>query len=128
MSYGRIWNRQFLSPLLAVLHVDGSAVTTTTARDGLLKGQYVAQIKKGAGGDANLVTIDFERPFGKEPQVLIQEITVDCHARLEAAPTKSQVQIRTLELDGVTAENDADMYVFIFAPEHGNSLEGRYLS
>ena len=109
--------RQFLEGLIAVLEVDGSDVTTSYAKTGLDRGMHIATIKKGTGADSNLVTIKLNSPLGLAPSVLIQEITLDCVARLETAPTKQIIQIRTLELDGVTKEDDADMTVFIFGTE-----------
>jgi hypothetical protein len=47
--------------------------------------------------------------------------------RLEAAPTVDTIQIRTLELDGVTKEDDADFAVFLFSCEHGEGAEGWHL-
>ena len=109
--------RQFLEGLIAVLEVDGSDVTTSYAKTGLDRGMHIATIKKGAGADSNLVTIKLNSPLGLAPSVLIQEITLDCVARLEKATTKQIIQIRTLELDGVTKEDDADFTVFIFGTE-----------
>lgn len=125
---GRVRNRQFLRPLLMVLEVDGSAVSTTESTDGLDRGTHVATIYKGTGADSNLVTITFKRPFGTIPQVVFQEITLDCVCRLEAAATKTGLQVRTLELDGVTKEDDADFQVFLFGSDDGEYVEGKHLS
>lgn len=117
---------QFLGGLCMVFKVDGSVVTTDDGvNTGLLIGQHLATIKKGTSGDANLVTITLNRPLGQVPSVFFQEITLDCVAREETAPTNQVIQVRTLELDGTTAENDADFYVFVFGNE--GIREGKYI-
>lgn len=114
-SSQKIRTAQYLSALVAVIRVDGSAVTTSYAKTGLVVGQHLATVKKGTSADSNLVSIQLNFPLGLAPEVWIQEHTLDCVARLEAATTKAGlIQIRTLELDGTTAENDADFTVFVF--------------
>lgn len=117
---------QFLEGLCMMFKIDGSAVTTSDGvSTGLLIGQHLATIKKGTSSDANLVTITLRRPLGQVPAILMQEITLDCVAREETAPTNQVIQIRTLELDGVTAEDDADFYLFVFGNE--GIREGKYI-
>lgn len=125
---GRVRNRQFRSPTLLLFKITGASVSTTAGRDGLDVGKYVATIAKGAGADSNLITLTLNRALGTVPQVKIQEITLDCVARIEGSPTSKVVQIRTLELDGVTKEDDADLFVALFAADLGESAEGRHLS
>ena len=112
----KIRTPQYLSAELMVLEVDGSAVTTSYAKDGLVVGQHLATIKKGTSGDSNLISIQLNFQLGLTPKVFIQEKTLDCVARLEAEPTKAGlIQIRTLELDGVTGEDDADLSILVVA-------------
>lgn len=105
---------QYLEGIIAIFKVDGSAVTTSDGvNTGLTMGQHLATIKKGTGADSNLVTITLRHPLGQTPGVIFQEITLDCICREETAPTKTVIQVRTLELDATTQEDDADFYVFL---------------
>jgi hypothetical protein len=124
---GKLTQRQFKHPRCLVLDVDGSDVTTSYGNAALDCGKHCATVKKGADADSNLVTIKLKKRLGAAPQVLIQENTLDCLARLEVAVTVDEIQIRTLELDGVTKEDDADFTVFLFGPDYGESLEGWHL-
>lgn len=117
--YNSLKTRQFQDPQFFVLEVDGSAVTTSASSTGLTVGKHRATILKGTAGDANLITIAFNTPFGFAPRVFVQERTLDCVARLEADPSKTGFQIRTFELDGVTAENDADLTILVLGAEYG---------
>lgn len=110
----KVRTQQYLSAEILQITVDGSAVTTSFAKTGLTRGSHCATIKKGTAGDSNLITIRLNRPCGLAPGVFIQERTLDCVARLEAAPGLQEIQIRTLELDGTTVEDDADLDVLIF--------------
>lgn len=110
---GQFESKQFTDPELIVIEVDGSAVTTTLSTTGLVKGQHVAKVKKGEGDDSNLVTIQLNLPAGLAVTSLFQEITVDCICRREEAETKNTIQVRTLELDGTTKEDDADFLVLV---------------
>lgn len=110
---GNFESKQYTDPELIVIEVDGSEVGTSFSTDGLEKGQHVAKIKKGADADANLVTIQLNLPAGLAVTALFQPITVDCICRREAAETKNTITVRTLELDGATAENDADFIVLV---------------
>lgn len=124
MAYGRLRNRQFKRPCVLAFQVDGSDVTTSYANTGLDIGKHIATVKKGAGADSNLVTIKLNRQMGYPPFPVIQEITVDCTARVEVATTVDTIAIRTLELDGVTKEDDADFNLLLFSAEQGESCEG----
>ena len=121
---GHVYNRQFRAPVVGIFEIDGSAVTTDYAQDGLLCGLHIADVKKGSGADSNLVTLRLKRPLGTIPQVKFQPITLDCECRLEETPTDTLIKVRTLELDGVTKEDDADFVIFLFASEHGEFIEG----
>lgn len=113
-----IGQRQFLEALVAILSIDGSAVTTTLASTGLLKGQYFATIKKGTGADSNLVTIEFQNPLGMIPVFFTQMVTADCEVRPDAAPTKTGLTLRTLKSTNLaTGVDDADFYLFLFGTE-----------
>lgn len=117
---------QFLEALCMVFEIDGSAVTTSeNVSTGLLKGQHLAYIKKGAGADSNLVTITLRRPFGLPPSVLYQPITLACVPRDNAAPTNSVITIRTLAVDHIAQANDCDLRVFLFGTE--GIREGKYI-
>ena len=119
-----VTQRQFLEAQDIVLKIDGSEVTTTASKAGLTVGKHVATVKKGTGADSNLVTITLTSPLGMAPTVFFQPVTLDCLCREEVAPTKSVIQVRTLELDGVTQEDDADFNVLIKGTE--GIREGKY--
>lgn len=126
MARQPLYQPQFLESLCMVFEIDGSAVTTSeNVSTGLVKGQHLAYIKKGTSSDSNLVTITLRRPLGLAPSVFYQPITLDCTARDDVAPTTSLIKIRTLELDGVTVEDDADLRVFVFGTE--GIREGKYI-
>lgn len=113
-----VTQRQYLEGLLMAFKIDGSAVTTSAAKTGLLVGQHLATIYKGTAANSNLVTITLNKPMGLLPfTVLFQPVTLDCLCRLETDVTKTVIQVRTLELDGVTQEDDADFEMFIFGNE-----------
>ena len=107
-------SRQHLMTETIVLGVTGATVTTSDSSTGLNYGANLATIKKGVSADSNLVTITLKHPLGLVPRVLIQEKTLDCVARLETTPTRTVIQIRTMELDGVTKEDDADFDVYVY--------------
>lgn len=107
-------SRQHLMTETLVFSVDGSEVTTNDDDNtGLDYGSHLATIKKGEGADSNLITITLNNAFGVPPKVFIQERTLDCVARLEEEPTKTVIKIRTLELDGTTQEDNADLEVLV---------------
>lgn len=118
-----VGQRQFLDAFIGSVRVDGSAVTTTLASTGLIKGTHIATVKKGTAADSNLVTIRLNKPLGLSPSIFIQEETLDCVARTESRGLQ-EITIRTLELDGTTQEDDADFEVFFFGTEH--IREGQY--
>lgn len=118
-----VGQRQFLAAVLASIRVDGSEVTTSFSKTGLIKGQHIATVKKGTSSDSNLVTIRLNNPLGMVPSVLIQEETLDCVARVESRGLQ-EFAIRTLELDGSTVEDDADFEVFLIGTEE--IREGQY--
>jgi hypothetical protein len=124
---GKLTQRQFINPQAIVLAIDGSDVTTSYATTALDVGKHIATVKKGAGADSNLVTILLNKPLGMAPMVMFQETTLDCICRLEAATTVDTIKVRTLELDGVTKEDNADFSVFLFSSEHGEKAEGSHL-
>lgn len=118
-----IGQRQFLEGLVAVLEIDGSAVTTTYAQAGLLGGLYIADVKKGAGADSNLVTVQFKSPFGLVPRAFYQAITLNCVPRTEAS-TVSTLAVRTLQNDLATKADDCDFLIFVYGTE--GIREGKY--
>lgn len=120
-------NRQFLDSEVLVLSVDGSAVTTSdNVSTGLLKGQHQCYIKKGTGGDSNLVTITFKKPiWGVAPSFFAQCVTADCEVRQNADPTVTTIAVRTLKSTNLaTGVVDADFHLFIFGPTVNK--EGNY--
>lgn len=118
-----VGNKQFLEGLIATLKVDGSAVTTSYAKAGLDSGAFIATVKKGESADSNLVTIRFNNPLGLVPSVLIQEVTLNCVARVESR-TKNEIAIRTLQNNYSSQANDCDFDVFVFGTE--GIREGTY--
>lgn len=118
-----ISQRQYIDGLVATVRVDGSAVTTSYAQTGLLAGKHIADVKKGAGADSNLVTIKFKHPFGIAPEVLIQEITLNCVARVESVDL-DEIAIRTLQSDYTTKADDCDFVIFAYGTE--GIREGKY--
>jgi hypothetical protein len=118
MPRNPVGQRQFTTGLIGVLEVDGSEVTTTSAVTGLVKGQYLATVKKGSSADSNLVTITFNKPFGLVPSFLFQPKTLDCECREEGTSTKTVVTIRTLKSTNLATQvNDADFSIFVFGTE-----------
>ena len=124
MAYGRVRNRQFRRACVLAFQVDGSDVGTSYGTAGLDIGQHLATVKKGVGADSNQVTIKLNKKLGYAPLPLLQEITVDCQARIEGVVGTEYIVVRTLELDGVTKEDDADFNVFVLSTEYGESAEG----
>ena len=118
-----IGQRQHLEGLLAILEVDGSAVTTAFAQAGLLSGLHIADVKKGAGADSNLVTVQFKFPFGMNPKAFYQAITLNCVPRTETTALNS-IAIRTLQNDLATKADDCDFLIFVYGTE--GIREGKY--
>lgn len=116
---------QFLSARAILIEVDGSAVTTTPSSAGLLAGAHQVLVSKGTSADSNLVTFTFKQPFGFAPKIFIQEITLDCIAREEATPTKNGFQVRTLELDATTKEDDANFSVIVVGSNYNKDGDYR---
>ena len=116
-------NRQFLTSLIAAFKIDGSDVTTTYAKTGLLKGLYIGTVKKGAAADSNLVTLRLNNPLGLAPFVLIQPVTLNCVPREESVGVQ-EIAIRTLQSDYATKADDCDMVVYLFGTE--GIREGSY--
>lgn len=115
-----VTQRQYLEGLLMAFKVDGSVVTTTAGvNTGLLVGQHLATIYKGTAANSNLVTITLRKPLGLLPYcVKFQSVTLDCVCRLEAAVTKTVIQVRTLLHSNLaTGLDDADFEMFIFGNE-----------
>lgn len=115
--------RQFTDGLVATVGVDGSEVTTDYAQAGLTAGKYIADVKKGTAADSNLVTIRFKDPFGIAPEVLIQEKTLNCVARVESVGLQ-EIAIRTLQSNYASQANDCDFVMFVYGTE--GIREGKY--
>lgn len=125
MPRNPVGQRQFRESLLYVLEIKGADVTTSFAKAGLVKGKHIADVKKGTSGDANLVTIRFNSPFGLAPSFFFQPKTLNCECREEGTSTKTQVTIRTLQSTNLsTGVNDADFSVFVYGTE--DIREGKY--
>lgn len=114
-----VTQRQYLEGLFMAFKIDGSAVTTSAAKTGLLVGMHLATIYKGTAGNANLVTITLNKPLGLLPYtVQFQAVTLDCECRLETDVTKTVIQVRTLLNSNLaSACNDADFDMFVFGNE-----------
>jgi hypothetical protein len=120
-----VGNKQHLEMILMQFKIDGSAVTTSdNVSTGLLIGQHLATIKKGAGADSNLVTITLNSALGMTPGVFIQEVSLDLACRLETAATKTVIQVRTLDTDLTTKFDDADFELLVVGTE--GIREGRF--
>lgn len=128
MTARDIKSRQYLSPELIVLSVDGSEVTTgaTALRTGLVAGQFTGKIRRDATGDANLWIFEFDQAFGREPLVFFQPITLDCALREEANyPTFKELRFKSfLASNLATPLATCDFNIIIFGTkgttEHGN--------
>lgn len=117
--------RQYLTLTGYLLQIDGSEVTTSDAKTGLVVGRHVATVKKGTSADSNLVTITLRWPYGIIPQVLFQPRTLDCECRLEEDPTKTVIKVRTVKSSDTTQKvDDADFTVLVLGTE--DSREGAY--
>ena len=112
MGNYEVKNRQFNASVLAVLTVDGSSVGASFGADGLDNGQHIATIKKAGA----VFTIRLRKTFGMTPQVLIQEQTLDCQARVTSSD-KKDIEITTYTLAGGAGAGTEDFTVWLFGTE-----------
>jgi len=105
--------------------VDGSVVTTTTAKTGLLEGEHDMQIKKGSGGTSNEVTVTLDITFKRVPVVVATPITTDTHIEIKSVTT-SVIVFETFAVDdGSTAEDDVDFHFMVLGWDSSSEYNSR---
>ncbi len=96
----------------AVIEIDGSALTGTTADAGVVKGLAVAQAKDSS----NTVTVTFREPFEYAPIVFYQPITANVVCQ-ETSTAVDKIVYTTVEgADYSTGSADADVRILLIIP------------
>lgn len=99
-----------LRPRDLLISIDGSALATSAGSGGVLIG---ADSVTANDDGSNTVTITFNTPMrNSEYSVFFQPRTTDCICRV-ASRAAGNFTYTSLELDGTTAEADADVDILI---------------
>ena len=105
--------------------VDGSAVTTSAAKTGLLEGEHDMTIAKGSGGSSNEVTVTFDITFKRVPVVTASPISTNCHVEIKSVST-SAIVFETFQVaDGTTGVDDADFHFMVLGWDSSSEYNSR---
>ena len=105
--------------------VDGSVVTTSAAKTGLLEGEFDMTISKGSGGTSNEVTVSFDIAFKRIPVVTATPITTDTHIEINSV-SKTGIVFDTFAVDdGSTAEDDVDFHFIVLGWDSSSKYNSR---
>ena len=126
MSSGKFLVRQHkddnrTNPVVSCIEIDGSALTTTTANAGVIRGVEIAQAKDDG---ANIVTVTFRTPFRNSNYTvhITPVATADALAVTitRAAGTLTYTTVKAS--DASTAVNDADVMILIVSNDDGTII------